>query len=77
MTETQLKALVGCVLKFKSYDFVILEVKSNAVIYNPNKTEIELDVFISSYIPKMKIYLTEDEESLVPIEQYLKHYDIK
>ena len=75
MNETQLKALVGCILKYKAYEAYIKDIKNGYVVLNIDTVLIE--TFILDFLPNWKIYLTEDEESLVPIEQYLKHYDIK
>ena len=41
-----------------------------------DNTTLQLNVldFIEQYIPKLKIYLTEDESSLVTIDSYLQYY---
>lgn len=75
MNENQLKALIGCVLKYKAYEVYIKDVKNGYVILNSDTIPIEH--FVLDFLPRWKIYLTEDEESLVPIKQYLEHYDIK
>ena len=36
MTEIQLKSLVGCILKYKAYDFCIKEINKNTIKLNNN-----------------------------------------
>ena len=38
---------------------------------------ITTEFFKEHYLPYIKVYMTEDEDSLVPIQLYLEHYDIK
>ena len=49
---------------------------NNNVILLLDNTTLQLNVldFIEQYIPKLKIYLTEDESSLVTIDSYLQYY---
>lgn len=80
MTETQLRSLIGCILKFKVSEIIITDVSGYSVSYkNEINTVITMTIsdFIKNYLPKLKIYINEDDESLVPIMQYLEHYDIK
>lgn len=80
MTETQLRSLIGCILKFKVSEIIITDVHEYSVSYkNEINTVITMTIsdFIKNYLPKLKIYINEDDESLVPIMQYLEHYDIK
>lgn len=75
MNTNQLKALVGCILKYKAYEVYIKEVQEDQLVLNSDTIPIEH--FMLDFVPYWKIYLTEDENSLVTIEQYLKHYEIK
>lgn len=76
MKISQLKALIGCILIAENKEFIIKEIKDDIVIFN-NNMYVEIDAFISNFLPILKIYLTEDDDSLVPITQYLEHYDLK
>lgn len=80
MTLTQLRSLIGCILKFKSFEYIIYEVNDKTLKYqvqNSELREIEINDFIENYIPKLKIYITEEEKSLVSINTYIIHYDLK
>lgn len=87
MTKTQLEALVGCILKYKLKEIIILETLEDTLVIKETAGTAELrsvqdkiitkHSFITLILPKFKIYLTEDENSLVSIEQYLEHYDLK
>lgn len=81
MTETQLIALIGCTLKYKLLsEYIITNVTDDSVTYienNSNSHTVNSDYFICEFLPRLKIYLTEEEDSLTSIDYYLKHYDLK
>lgn len=77
MTEQDLKSLIGCVLVYKIHEIIIISnVINNNITLLLDNTTLQLNVldFIEQYIPKLKIYLTEDESSLVTIDSYLQYY---
>ncbi len=76
MTDTQLKALIGCTLRYKLSEFYITQVTDTHVHFCANRI-ITTEFFKEHYLPYIKVYMTEDEGSLVPIQLYLEHYDIK
>lgn len=76
MKISQLKALIGCILIAENKEFIIKEIKDGIVIFN-NNVYVEINAFIVDFLPLLKIYLTEDDDSLVPIAHYLEHYDLK
>lgn len=76
MTNTQLKALIGCTLKYKSYEAYIIDIVDNTIYLNQNQ-KISIEDFIQDFYPNWKLYLTECDSSLVSIENYLYYYGIK
>ncbi len=79
MTGSQLKHLIGCILVYKLSEITILSIEENAIFFideDGNYKSLGINYFIIEYIPKLKIYLTEEENSLVSIKHYLKHFDL-
>lgn len=76
MTDTQLKSLIGCILRFKLNEFYITQVTDTHVHFCDNQI-ITIEEFKEHYLQSVKIYMTEDEDSLVSLQVYLEHYDIK
>lgn len=76
MTDTQLKALIGCTLRYKLSEFYIIQVTDTHVHFCANRI-VTIEFFKEHYLPYIKVYMTEEEDSLVPIQLYLEHYDIK
>lgn len=79
MTDLQLRSLIGCILKFKLSDIIIINVTEDSVTFlNEVNYEITLtkEEFIYCYIPKLKIYLDQDDDSLVSIDDFIKYHKI-
>ena len=79
MTDTQLKALIGCILIYKIEETVITNVDDSFVYYitEGESKYVDKAYFVNIILPYLKVYLTEEQNSLVSIKQYLEHYDIK
>lgn len=80
MTKTQLEALIGCILLYKNNEIVIQEVTNTFILFRENPSKffsMDFKELNYEFLFELKIYLTEDDDSLVPIAHYLEHYEIK
>lgn len=76
MTMYQLQALIGCTLKYKALEIYIksIDFENNIIYFSDEPRKIEF--FLNSMFNRFKIYLTEEEDSLVNISYFLDYYNI-
>lgn len=72
--KNKLKNILGCILKYKLLEVIIIDIKDNNIVYLDNlknKYTVSIDYFQEHMLPKLKIYATEDDDSLILLSIYL------